>query len=142
MGITDHPVRVLSDANVIIHRMNGYASVSTFRDQPLHGQALELAQQIEISEWCWVPRQFNLQADTLSRLCFNDLRGDEEEMQKALDDIERRRQAEIDTFYFLDGMQIIQRADLPLREYHPSSPPACSGLSGTADRGFLEYPLP
>jgi len=50
MGITDHPVRVLSDAKVSIHRMNGYASVSTFRDQPLHGQALELAQQIEISE--------------------------------------------------------------------------------------------
>jgi len=63
-------------------------------------------------------------------------------MQKALDDIQRRRQAEIDTFYFLDGMQIIQKADLPLREYHPGSPPACSGLSGTADRGFLEYPLP
>lgn len=113
MGITSQPVAVLSDANVIIHRMNGYATVGTFRDQPLHNQAVKLSQEVNIYDWRWVPRQCNYQADALSRKCFQELLGDRESLNQALLTLQRNREEEDDTLHYLDGLQIIKRDDLP-----------------------------
>ncbi len=127
MGITDQPVAVLSDANVIIHRMNGYATVGTFRDEPLHSQAVQLAQDVNIYTWRWVPRHCNYEADALSRKCFQELLENHEEMEQALSAIQQDQKENNNSFHYLDGMQIIKRDDLsrqPAAPRHPLSAPS------------------
>jgi ribonuclease HI len=122
MGVTDQPVSVLSDANVIIHRMNGFATVGTFRDEPLHNRAVQLAQNINIDQWRWVPRHCNYEADALSRKCFQELIDDRDGMEKALLLLEKDRLEDNDNLHYLNGMQIIKRADLnqaPPASRHP-----------------------
>jgi ribonuclease HI len=122
MGIRDQPVLVLSDSNVIIHRMNGYAGVGTFRDEPLHSQAVELAGNLTIQDWRWIPRQVNYQADALSKKCYYELLEDQEGMQEALETIEHSRSLELDDFHYLDDLQIIKRDDLGKQKPPPAIP--------------------
>ena len=112
MSLTNQPVSVLSDANVIIHRMNGFPTVGTFRDEPLHTRANQLAQNVNINQWRWVPRHCNYEADALSRKSFQELIDDREGMEKALLLLENSRLDDNDCLHYLDGMQIIKRADL------------------------------
>jgi len=93
--------------------MNGYATVGTFPDQPLHNQAVKLSQEVNIYDWRLVPRQCNYQADALSRKCFQELLGDRESLDQALLTLHRNRKEEDDTLHYLDGLQIIKRDDLP-----------------------------
>lgn len=128
MGVINQPVSVLSDANVIIHRMNGYATVGTFRDEPLHNRAVKLAQNVNVKQWRWVPRQCNYEADALSKKCFQELINDRDEIEKALLLLEKNRLEKNDSLHYLDGMQIIKRADLA-RPVQPSLHPLSAGFS-------------
>ncbi len=112
MGVTYQPISVLSDANVIIHRMNGFATVGTFRDEPLHSRAVQLTQNVNINQWRWVPRHCNYEADALSKKSFQELVDDRDGMEKALLLLEQGRLESNDSLHYLNGMQIIKRADL------------------------------
>lgn len=111
LHLTHQPISVVSDANVIVHRMNGYAGVETKRDRPLHKTVQELIKPLNIYSWKWIPRRYNKDADSLSRRGIHELYADQEDFQLALSRIEQDRKGEKNDLHFWDGMELIHRQD-------------------------------
>ena len=84
MGVRKQPVLVMGDAKTVIDQMTGEAAVNTSAARVLHRRAAQLARGFSNLSWRWTPRQFNREADKLTRRAMNSLRFDRAEYLAAL----------------------------------------------------------
>lgn len=67
MGLRCQEIEIRGDAKSVIDQMNRDARISSAPTLKLHQRAQEFALQFEQLSWCWVPRESNRAADSLTR---------------------------------------------------------------------------
>ncbi len=67
MGVREEPIEIRGDAKSVINQMDSSARVCSAPTRNMHQRALELSQQFKQLHWCWVPREGNRAADSLTR---------------------------------------------------------------------------
>ena len=63
-------MEINGDSQLVIRQMIGQYAVRANQIIPLHRRARELAQQVGVDRWRWVPREQNYEADHLSRIAY------------------------------------------------------------------------
>lgn len=76
MDIGNAEIVVAGDSRAVIHQMQGRAKVNGQRIKPYFYLACHLSHQLSISQWHWIPRQYNKVANSLARKAVNELRYD------------------------------------------------------------------
>jgi ribonuclease HI len=67
MGVRDRAIEIRGDAKSVIDQMESAACISSAPTLLLHERARKLSLQFEQLSWCWVPRENNRAADSLTR---------------------------------------------------------------------------
>lgn len=84
MGVSDQEIEVRGDAKSVIEQMDGSARVSSAPTLILYQSALSLSQRFEKLDWCWVPREGNRAADSLTRQAIRRMHDNSATYQKLL----------------------------------------------------------
>ncbi len=87
MGVRTEPVLVMGDAKSVIDQMTGEAAVNATATRPLYKRARNIVRDFHSLTWCWTPRQFNRDADKLTRRAMSQIRSDWNEYQAAVEAI-------------------------------------------------------
>ena len=69
-GLVGQGLEVNGDSQLVIRQMTGQYAVRANQIIPLHRRAREIAQQVGVERWQWVPREQNHEADHLSRIAY------------------------------------------------------------------------
>ncbi len=107
MDIGGEEIAVAGDSRVVIHQMLGRARVNGHRIRPYFYQACHLSHQLSISQWHWIPRQYNKLADSLARKAINDLRYDRKAYHSASQHILKDKNNKGDKLHILMGMNVV-----------------------------------
>ncbi|RLI81013.1 MAG: ribonuclease H, partial [Archaeoglobales archaeon] len=66
-NLTEKPVEVKGDSQLAIRQLNGIYRVKAPRIIPLYKRVVELTEKFNEIHFIWIPREYNEEADSLSR---------------------------------------------------------------------------
>jgi len=69
-GMVDRQVEVKGDSQLTIRQLNGIYMVRSPRIIPLYRRAIELTEEFSEIRFIWIPREYNEEADSLSRRAY------------------------------------------------------------------------
>lgn len=81
-NLTDKPVVVMGDSQLTIRQLNGVYGVRARRVVPLYNKVVELANKFKNIKFTWIPREYNEEADSLSRRSYYEFCKKNEEIVK------------------------------------------------------------
>ena len=70
LGLAGQGLEVYGDSQLVIRQMEGVYAVNAARIIPLHRHAQQLAIDVGVARWQWIPRDQNDEADQLSRIAY------------------------------------------------------------------------
>ena len=68
--LAGHAIEVYGDSQLVIRQMSGEYAVGADHLIPLHEHAQQLAIDLGVARWQWIPRDQNDEADQLSRIAY------------------------------------------------------------------------
>ena len=75
MGAGNEKIKVMGDYKTVIEQMKGTASINCPRMRKMQQRASNLCRNLRITDWNWIPRKQNRQADLLTRFAMRQIRG-------------------------------------------------------------------
>ena len=72
LGLQNEKIVVKSDSQLLIYQINGYYSVNAPRIVPLYKRVMKLIERFSNIRFEWHPREFNEDADSLSRKAYEE----------------------------------------------------------------------
>lgn len=75
MGAGNEKIKVMGDSKTVIEQMKGTASINCPRMRKMQQRASNLCRSLRITDWNWIPRKQNRQADLLTRFAMRQIRG-------------------------------------------------------------------
>mgnify|MGYP000279969296 FL=1 len=72
LGLQNEKIVVKSDSQLLIYQINGYYSVNAPRIVPLYKRVMKLIEKFSNIRFEWHPREFNEDADNLSRKAYEE----------------------------------------------------------------------
>ena len=91
MGIgQSEAVEVIGDSRTVIGQMSGMCGMRTEYARSLFDKAVGLAQSLPIRRWKWVSRDYNKDADVLTRRALMQVKRDQEKYEQTIRSIDPR----------------------------------------------------
>jgi len=65
-------IEIRSDSQLLVRQLQGYYSVRAPRIVPLYKKVVDLERSFRMVKYVWIPREYNIEADELSRRAYYD----------------------------------------------------------------------
>jgi ribonuclease HI len=120
LDINREPIQVYGDARVVMDQMLGQAQVHGRRVLPYYDRACRLRDGLNIEQWVWVPRQYNKDADALTRRALRDFKSDQVEFRAIEQLIHREQESRTQRksrLHILSGMLLINPEGMQALDY-------------------------
>jgi ribonuclease HI len=84
MGAGNEKIKVLGDSKTVIEQMKGSASINCPNMKKMQQRASNICRTLRITDWNWIPRRQNRQADQLTRVAMRQIRGNTQDYRNTI----------------------------------------------------------